>query len=66
MVGQDIESVIPLPLLTSQLTAEQCKLLIEKSHIYLTSNGRISMAGLNTKSVEYVAQQIDKAVRGQL
>jgi aspartate aminotransferase len=29
----------------------------------MTKNGRISMAGLNTKNVEYVATQIDKVVR---
>jgi aspartate aminotransferase len=28
--------------------------------------GRISMAGINTNNVEYVAQSIDKAVRGKL
>jgi aspartate aminotransferase len=46
--------------------AAQCKDLIEKAHIYLTSNGRISMAGLNSHNVDYVAQCIDKVVRGQL
>ncbi|KAK6536609.1 Aspartate aminotransferase, cytoplasmic [Arthrobotrys megalospora] len=32
-------------------------------HIYMTKNGRISMAGLNTHNVEYVATAIDKVVR---
>lgn len=32
-------------------------------HIYMTKNGRISMAGLNTKNVEYVAKAIDTIVR---
>ena len=29
--------------------------LIKKYHIYLVKNGRISMAGINTKNVNYVA-----------
>jgi aspartate aminotransferase len=33
-------------------------------HIYMTKNGRISMAGLNSKNVEYVASAVDKVVRG--
>ncbi|KAI5861585.1 pyridoxal phosphate-dependent transferase [Durotheca rogersii] len=33
------------------------------AHIYMTKNGRISMAGLNTRNVEYVAKAIDKVVR---
>lgn len=32
-------------------------------HIYMTKNGRVSMAGLNTKNVEYVAKAINKVVR---
>lgn len=31
--------------------------------IYMTKNGRISMAGLNTHNVDYVAQSIDEVVR---
>jgi aspartate aminotransferase len=30
----------------------------------MTKNGRISMAGLNSKNVEYVASAVDKVVRG--
>jgi len=48
------------------LNAEQSQALIDKAHIYLTTNGRISMAGLNTKNIRYVAENIDKVVRGQL
>ena len=40
--------------------------LTEKAHIYLTTNGRISMAGLNSHNVEYFAESLDKVVRGQL
>ncbi|GAA6063248.1 hypothetical protein JCM10212_003611, partial [Sporobolomyces blumeae] len=48
------------------LNPEQCKALVEKGHIYLTANGRVSMAGLNSNNVEYVAECIDKVVRGEL
>ena len=44
----------------------QSQALVEKTHIYLTQNGRISMAGLNTHNVRYFAESLDKAVRGQL
>lgn len=46
--------------------AEQCKKLVENGHIYLTGNGRVSMAGLNNNNIEYVAETIDKVVRGNL
>ena len=46
------------------LTEQQVARLRSDGHIYMTKNGRISMAGLNTKNVEYVATQIDKVVRG--
>ncbi|KKA26107.1 hypothetical protein TD95_003124 [Thielaviopsis punctulata] len=45
------------------LTLEQVLHIREKSHIYMTNNGRASMAGLNSRNVEYVALAIDKAVR---
>jgi len=38
--------------------------LKEEFHIYLTNNGRISMAGLNTRNVDYFAEAVDKVVRG--
>lgn len=44
----------------------QSKALTEKAHVYLTTNGRISMAGLNRKNVRYFAEALDKAVRGAL
>lgn len=37
--------------------------LRETAHIYMTNNGRISMAGLNNGNVEYVARSIDRVVR---
>lgn len=45
------------------LDTKQCNRLVEEGHIYLTANSRISMAGLTTKNVEYVASWIDKVVR---
>jgi len=40
------------------LEPHQVAVLTEKFHIYLLSSGRINMAGLTTKNVEYVAKAI--------
>ncbi|VDB82720.1 unnamed protein product [Peniophora sp. CBMAI 1063] len=48
------------------LNGEQSKALVEKAHVYMTANGRISMAGLTTKNIRYFAESLDKVVRGQL
>lgn len=45
------------------LSEQQVLKIREDAHVYMTKNGRISMAGLNTKNVEYVAEAINKAVR---
>ncbi|KAF3190211.1 Aspartate aminotransferase, cytoplasmic, variant 2 [Orbilia oligospora] len=45
------------------LSEPQVLKIREEFHIYMTKNGRISMAGLNTHNVEYVATAIDKVVR---
>ncbi|AEO55624.1 hypothetical protein MYCTH_2314321 [Thermothelomyces thermophilus ATCC 42464] len=45
------------------LTEPQVLKLRSDYHIYMTKNGRISMAGLNSKNVDYVATAIDKVVR---
>ena len=45
------------------LTPEQVGKIKEEAHVYMTKNGRISMAGLNSRNVEYVAQAIDRVVR---
>ncbi|KAL3424000.1 aminotransferase class I and II [Phlyctema vagabunda] len=37
--------------------------LRDVAHVYMTKNGRISMAGLNTGNVEYFAKAVDKVVR---
>jgi aspartate/tyrosine/aromatic aminotransferase len=43
------------------LSPEQSTAMLEKHHIYMLKNGRISMAGINSKNVKYVASCI-KAV----
>jgi len=40
------------------LTAEQVQKMKEEHHCYLTSNGRISIAGITTKNVEHLAKAI--------
>ncbi|KAI0965746.1 PLP-dependent transferase [Xylaria arbuscula] len=45
------------------LTEPQALKIREEAHIYMTKNGRISMAGLNTHNVDYFAKAIDKVVR---
>ncbi|RKF59828.1 Aspartate aminotransferase, cytoplasmic [Erysiphe neolycopersici] len=45
------------------LSERQILSLRECSHIYMSNNGRISMAGLNSKNIDYVAMAIDKVVR---
>ena len=34
----------------------------EKHHIYLLSNGRISMCGINTRNIDYLAKAINDVV----
>lgn len=45
------------------LNEQQVLKLREKFHIYMTKNGRISMAGLNTNNVDYVSKAFDSVVR---
>ncbi|KAL2050525.1 hypothetical protein ABVK25_009194 [Lepraria finkii] len=45
------------------LTEKQVLKIREDAHVYMTKNGRISMAGLNTGNVEYTAKAIEKVVR---
>jgi len=37
------------------LSKEQSELMVSKYHVYMTSNGRISVAGLTESNVPYVA-----------
>ena len=48
------------------INPSQSQALTDKAHIYLTQNGRISMAGLNSRNIRYFAENLDKAVRGEL
>ena len=40
--------------------------LAEKAHIYMTADGRISMAGLNGNNIDYFSESVSKAVKGEL
>lgn len=44
------------------LNPNQVKFLVEKRHIYLPKDARISICGLNSKNIEYVAKAIHEAV----
>nr|AIT70260.1 aspartate aminotransferase [Gloiopeltis furcata] len=44
------------------LTSQQVAFMREKYHVYMTANGRISMAGLTDDTVQYVADAIKEAV----
>lgn len=46
------------------LAKDQVTRMVDEFHIYMTADGRISMAGLNAGNVDYVAECIDKVVRG--
>ncbi|SJL05700.1 probable aspartate aminotransferase, mitochondrial precursor [Armillaria ostoyae] len=48
------------------LTQPQTKALAEKAHVYMTADGRISMAGLNAGNIEYFAESVNAAVKGNL
>ena len=47
----------------SGLTPEQVDRLTNEYHIYLTRNGRISMAGVTSKNVEYLAKAIHEITK---
>ncbi|CAL5869501.1 uncharacterized protein PFLUO_LOCUS3731 [Penicillium psychrofluorescens] len=45
------------------LSEGQVKVLRDKWHVYMTKNGRISMAGLNSHNLDYFAEAVDSVVR---
>jgi len=45
------------------LTKEQSNAMVDKHHVYMLANGRISMAGVTSGNVNYMAQAIDDVVR---
>lgn len=46
------------------LNTAQVERMTNEFHIYMTKDGRISVAGLNPGNVDYVAECIDRVVRG--
>ncbi|KIP12008.1 hypothetical protein PHLGIDRAFT_27620 [Phlebiopsis gigantea 11061_1 CR5-6] len=48
------------------LTTPQTKILAEKAHIYMTADGRISMAGLNGHNIDYFSENVSNVVKGTL
>jgi aspartate aminotransferase, cytoplasmic len=49
----------------SGLSPSAVEKLQREYHIYMLSNGRISLAGLNTHNVEYFAQSVSAVLRGE-
>lgn len=45
------------------LSPDQVEKMIQKHHVYMLKNGRISMAGVTTKGAAYLARAIDDVVR---
>lgn len=45
------------------LTKDQVQAMADKHHIYFTMDGRISIAGLNTNNVAYVANCINDVTK---
>ncbi|TEY65337.1 hypothetical protein BOTCAL_0141g00220 [Botryotinia calthae] len=45
------------------LSEKQVSELRDEAHVYMTQNGRISMAGLNTNNIDYFAKAVDEVVR---
>jgi len=45
------------------LTKEQCERMINEFHVYLTSNGRISIAGVTSQNANYVANAIHEVTK---
>jgi aspartate/tyrosine/aromatic aminotransferase len=50
-------------LLGAGMTTAQVENMTNKWHIYMTKDGRISLAGLSAGKTEYLAQAIDDSVR---
>merc|ERR1712070_122258 len=47
------------------MTPEMCDELTEKHHIFLTRDGRISVAGVNSGNVDYLAGAIHEVTHGK-
>lgn len=44
------------------LSPKVCEILTSKYHIYLMKTGRISISGINTRNISYLAQSIKSAI----
>ena len=47
------------------MTAEMCDRLTEEYNIYLTRDGRISVAGVNSANVAYIAKAVHEVTDGK-
>jgi aspartate/tyrosine/aromatic aminotransferase len=45
------------------MTKEQVENMTSKWHVYMTKDGRISLAGLSSGKAKYLAEAIDDSVR---
>jgi aspartate aminotransferase len=45
------------------MTPAQCDNMTNKHHVYMTRDGRISLAGLSSAKCEHLARAIDDSVR---
>lgn len=50
-------------ILGSEVTVLQVENMTNKHHIYMTKDGRISLAGLPSSKAEYLAKAIDDSFR---
>ena len=46
------------------LTADECAQMIEKHHVYLTKDGRVSMAGVTQNNAQYIAEAMADVTGG--
>ena len=47
------------------LTLKQSKAMVSKHSIYMTTNGRISVCGITSKNVDYIAECIKDVVQNE-
>jgi len=47
------------------LTLKQSEAMVKKRSIYMTKNGRISVCGITTKNVDYIAESIGYIVANE-
>lgn len=47
------------------LTLKQSEAMVKKHSIYMTKNGRISVCGITTKNVDYIAESIGTVVANE-